>query len=55
MLSLLLGVIVSRMTPAVPATNRIRTDDVSFRTSVGFNLGAVGVVMILVVLYTVFW
>ena len=53
--SLLIAVVVSLATPAVAAKNRIRTDDVSFHTSAGFNLGALGVVAILVVLYTVFW
>jgi len=54
-LSLLLAVVVSLLSASVPAKNRIRTDDVSFRTSNGFNLGAVAVVAILIVLYTVFW
>jgi len=54
-LSLLLAVVVSLLSASVPAKNRIRTDDVSFRTSDGFNLGAVAVVAILIVLYTVFW
>ncbi len=54
-LSLVLAVVVSLFTAAAAGKNRIRTDDVSFRTSTGFNLGAVAVVAILVVLYTVFW
>jgi SSS family solute:Na+ symporter len=54
-LSLLLAVVVSLLSASVPAKNRIRTDDVSFRTSNGFNFGAVAVVAILIVLYTVFW
>jgi len=54
-LALLLAVVVSLMSASVPAKNRIHTDDVSFRTSPGFNLGALAVVAILIVLYTVFW
>ena len=54
-LSLLLAVVVSLLSASVPAKNRIRIDDVSFRTSNGFNLGAIAVVAILIVLYTVFW
>ena len=54
-LSLLLAVVVSLLSDSARAKNRIRIDDVSFRTSTGFNLGAVGVVAILIVLYTVFW
>ena len=54
-LSLLLGVVVSLLSDGAAGKNRIRTDDVSFRTSKAFNLGAVGVVVLLVVLYTVFW
>jgi SSS family solute:Na+ symporter len=54
-LSLLLGVVVSLLTPAAASKNRIRIDDVSFRTSGAFNLGAAGVVVLLVILYAVFW
>lgn len=55
LLSLLLAVVVSLLGKNAPAANRIRTDDVSFRTTNAFNLGAVGVVLILIVLYTLFW
>ena len=53
-LSLVLGIVVSLATRA-PTHNLIRTDDVNFRTSAGFNLGALVVIAIIVVLYTVFW
>ena len=53
-LSIVLAVVVSLASRNAPASNRIRTDDVSFRTSSGFNIGAVIVIAILVVLYTVF-
>ena len=55
LLSLLLAVVVSLLTPGAASKNRIRIDDVSFRTSNAFNLGAAGVVVLLVVLYAVFW
>ncbi|MFN3387748.1 MAG: sodium/sugar symporter [Allosphingosinicella sp.] len=35
--------------------DRIRTDDIDYRTTSGFNWGALGVVAILVALYTLFW
>jgi solute:Na+ symporter, SSS family len=54
-LLIVLAVVVSLACCHAPASNRIRTDDVSFRTSSGFNIGAVIVIAILVVLYTVFW
>ena len=33
----------------------IRTDDIDYSTSAGFNVAALGVVAILVALYAVFW
>jgi SSS family solute:Na+ symporter len=55
LLSLLLAVGVSLVTPAVPGRDHIRTDDVRYGTPASFNMGAVGVVAILVALYTLFW
>jgi SSS family solute:Na+ symporter len=37
------------------ASDLIRTDDVSYATPPSFNFGALGVIAILVALYTVFW
>ncbi len=54
-LSLLLAVGVSLATPAAPARDLIRTDDVRYATSMSFNAGAAGVLAILVALYTLFW
>ncbi|CAN5132932.1 sodium/sugar symporter [soil metagenome] len=55
LLALVLAIVVSKMVPTVAGTSTIRTDDVDYRTSVGFNIGALGVVMILTALYTVWW
>jgi len=49
------AIIVSLLTPASAAGDTIRTDDVSFRTSTRFNVGAAIVMLILVGLYSVFW
>jgi hypothetical protein len=35
--------------------NRIQTVGVGFRTSAGFNIGAAGVIVILIALYTAWW
>ncbi len=55
MLSLLLAVGVSLATPATPARDLIRTDDVRYGTPISFNAGALGVIAILIALYTLFW
>ena len=54
-LSTVLAVLVSLMTAANATKDTIRTDDISFRTSTTFNIGAAIVVLILIVLYSVFW
>jgi len=54
-LSLLLAVAVSLLTPALPARDHIRTDDVGYGTPMSFNAGAIGVVAILAALYALFW
>ncbi|MCD9033350.1 sodium/sugar symporter [Luteimonas sp. Y-2-2-4F] len=56
LLALALAVGVSLATPRQAAgSDLIRTDDVDYSTSAGFNAGAVGVVAILVALYALFW
>jgi solute:Na+ symporter, SSS family len=55
LLALALAVIVSLTLRASADPNRIRTDDVSYATSGSFNVGAVGVIAILVALYAAFW
>jgi SSS family solute:Na+ symporter len=53
--SALLCVIVSLATPGRSETDTISTDNVRYRTSAGFNIGALGVVLILVALYATWW
>jgi SSS family solute:Na+ symporter len=48
-------VVCSLLAPAAAPTNRIQTAGIGFRTSAGFNLGAVGVIVILIALYTARW
>jgi SSS family solute:Na+ symporter len=55
LLALVIAVVTSLATPASAASNRIATLDVSYRTSTGFNVGAIGVVLILSALYFVWW
>ena len=55
LLALVLAVVVSLTWRASADPNRIRTDDVSYATSGTFNVGAVGVIAILVALYAAFW
>ncbi|KAF1699081.1 sodium transporter [Pseudoxanthomonas jiangsuensis] len=56
LLALALAVVVSLATrPQKAGSDLIRTDDVNYGTSAGFNFGALGVVAILAALYTLFW
>ncbi len=55
LISLALAVAISLMRPAGTEANRIRTDDVSYATSTGFNIGGVGVILILIALYATWW
>ena len=55
LLALALAVVVSLATPKAEGKDFIRTDDVNYKTSGGFNIGAVGVIAILTALYTLFW
>jgi SSS family solute:Na+ symporter len=54
-LALLLAVVCSLLWPAAAVVNRIQTVGVGFRTSAGFNIGAAGVIVILIALYTAWW
>ena len=51
----LLTILMSLATPGRAASDTITTTDVSYATSRGFNVGALGVVLILIVLYATFW
>jgi SSS family solute:Na+ symporter len=55
LIAIALQVVVSLMTQSRAGSDYIRTDDVSYGTRTSFNLGAVGVVAIVVALYAVFW
>ena len=54
-LSLALAVIVSLAKPARAESNRITMEGVSFRTTTGFNVAAVLIIVILIALYATWW
>ena len=55
LVSLALAVVVSLLTPARADRDTIVTDDTAYRTTTSFNVGALAVVLILIVLYATFW
>jgi solute:Na+ symporter, SSS family len=55
LLALVLAVVISLARPAARELNRIDTRDLSYRTPMGFNVGALGVVLVLIGLYTAWW
>ena len=55
LLALLLAVVVSLLSKPSGDSDRIRTDDVSYRTTTSFNIASLAVVGILVALYAAFW
>jgi solute:Na+ symporter, SSS family len=55
LLALALAIGLSLISPIAPQANRIQMGGVTFRTSQAFNVGAVGVIVILVALYTAWW
>src|SRR3954471_18780244 len=55
LISLALAVIVSLVTNQRPGIDTIDTKDVRYATRTGFNVGALGVVLILVALYATYW
>ena len=55
LVSLALAVIVSLATPQRSGADTIDTGDVRYKTSAGFNIGALGVVLILIALYATWW
>jgi SSS family solute:Na+ symporter len=55
LVSLLLAVIVSLVTPQRPDADTIDTAGVRYKTSTGFNAGALGVILILIALYATWW
>ena len=55
LVSLVLAVVVSLATSQREGTDTIDTQAVRYRTSAGFNIGALGVVLILIALYATWW
>jgi SSS family solute:Na+ symporter len=55
LISLALAVVISLVTRTPAGRDTIETGDVRYATRTGFNAGALGVVLILVVLYATFW
>jgi SSS family solute:Na+ symporter len=55
LVSLLLAVIVSLATRQRPDVDSIDTANVRYKTSAGFNIGALGVILILIALYATWW
>jgi SSS family solute:Na+ symporter len=55
LISMTLAVVVSLLTRPQPGADTIDTQNVRYKTSTGFNVGALAVVLILVVLYSMFW
>ena len=55
LIALVLAVVASLMRPAAVAANRIDPASVDFRTSPAFNIGSVGVTLVLVALYASWW
>jgi len=54
-LALVLGVVVSLSSKTAKGSDLIRTDDVSYRTSASFNIGALVITCVVAALYYVFW
>ncbi len=55
LVSLVLAIVVSLATKARPGTDTIDTANVRYKTSTGFNAGALGVILILIALYATWW
>jgi SSS family solute:Na+ symporter len=55
LVSLALAVIVSLATPQRAGADTIDTTGVRYKTSAGFNIGALGVVLVLIALYATWW
>lgn len=55
LLALLLAIVSSLLWPAPVASNRIEAAGVNFRTSPAFNIGSLGVLLVLIALYASWW
>lgn len=55
LMSLAAAIVVSLMSPPKEGTMQIRLDGVSYRTSTGFNIAGVGVILFLIAVYAIWW
>ena len=55
LVSLVLAVVVSLATPERADADTIDTTGVRYKTSAGFNIGALGVILVLIALYATWW
>jgi SSS family solute:Na+ symporter len=55
LLALALAVLVSLLTPAKVTSEPITTSGIDYHTPVSFRMGSLGVVLVLIALYVVFW
>ena len=53
--SLIAAVVVSLLIPAKPDAMKIKLDNITYKTTLGFNLAAVGVIAFLIAVYTIWW
>jgi SSS family solute:Na+ symporter len=53
--SLVLAIIVSLATPQRPNVDTIDSRNVRYKTSTGFNVGALAVILVLIALYATWW
>ncbi len=52
---MVLGVIVSLLTPAPRPEQPVALGDINFHTRTGFNIAALGITLVLVAIYVVYW
>jgi len=55
LISLGLAVVISLLLPGRGDANRVTMEGVSFRTPSVFNIGGLGVILILIALYATWW
>ncbi|MBU1385574.1 MAG: sodium/sugar symporter [Alphaproteobacteria bacterium] len=55
LVALAAAIIVSLLSPPKEGTMQIRLDGVSYKTSLGFNLAGVGVILFLIAVYAIWW
>lgn len=55
LISLAAAIVVSLMSPPKAGTMQIKLDQVSYKTSLGFNIAGVGVIAFLIAVYAIWW